>query len=604
MFKKILVVALVLILMPILFVEAYGWTTQTCKSGGCDCFGTSEYGKCVVEGGCSKCKEPVCRFSTAGNYCYLVDLKECEEVYEVYPNCPDSCKSILEQFVSQCRNDTQGKGEYYNLPISDCCNKKEETKPAPEMETVTYTGTTVNLEGNFIPDIKVVINCSLVQLPVDKRIWQSDDVGEFTITFQAEKTKPVFCNLAVGNTQTQLITKLTGVKPGDLGEIRVGTVIEYESDMRKSVQKFLRDSGVSEADAVAYTSYVVFDYKSGGTSFEPTTESWATGKLYGDTYKINLVPEAYLDQRENVFHEMMHAIAQKMFPDLAPSAGPHDVFTQTVNTGAFDEARAHLFAYLMLKQTGAYDASEDKFQDGSALIELNKNKIDLKNGGGEAVEGSVTTFLKDYYVNINPDIAWKDFIKTVSGCKDTMGHSCQTISEFLKQKGFVGNGVKQNAEKLGIKVDLNDTCIIKEGSSYKLMGSDNIQLDVGDIGCGSKNIRVNDIQIQHEKTQYLVSKKGDNLSVSVLDGAVRLTNMTNNETVDVSVGEKITYNSSATKFSPTETIKIENVDKFWEENNEKSTFSFKSLIPIFATVFVVGGIGVILFARKRIKKAA
>ena len=593
MIKKILIALFIVSLMPVFFAQAYGWTTQECKNSGCGCIGTSEEGKCVLTGGCSGCKTPICktRPSAVGTTCYLFDQGECNEVYEVYKDCDSSCKNLLDQFASECRNDVAGKGDYYKIPIGQCCGNP------PIIQKIS--GKAVNLKGEGLPYVPILIKCDNAQLSQTKFV--SDSFGNFVISMQAEKDKAVFCKMIIGSEKHIRVT-LINVKPGDIGEIKIATVAEYETNMKLSIMQMLMDSGVTREDAVASVAYINFKYSEGSPSFQEVTPSFITGKMYGQNYEISMDPQQYLTDRETLYHEMTHAIVQKMFPDVVPPSPSHDIYEKLSETGAFDEGRAHFFAYLMLKKTGEYDAAKDQFQDDK-VIKAITNKINVKGGEGSSVEASVTTFLKDYYVNIKPEDAWKDYVKTLNGCKEKLGHTCQTINEFIKQKGFIGNGLYQDAAKLGIKVDINDTCIIKKDSSYKLIDSDTIQLDSGEMGCGARDIRVNDIQINRGGTQYLVAKIGDNLNISVLEGSVKATNVNNNEAVEIAVGNKITYNASAAEFSSPEKIDTKNIEKFWESDAQKKT-STNFFYPVVAIAFVLGGIGVVLFARKFTRKSA
>lgn len=599
MFKKLLIVVLFITLMPILSAKAYGWTTQACKNSGCDCLGTSEEGKCVLNGDCSKCKIPTCRThkSSLGTSCYLFDLAECNEVYEVYPNCPDSCNDLLDQFVKDCKNDTEGKWDYYKIPVSECCNKPAEKKP--ETVSQTISGRIIDLKTkDALPNVQVLIKCPNLKLTQTK--YTSDTSGNFQITGEAEKGKEVTCRMIIGN-DSHLRVHLTGVKPGNIGDIKIGTVAEYEIDMKLAIMQMLMDSGVAKDDAVAYVGYINFKYSGGNPSFEEVTPSFITGKMYGQNYQITMDPDKYLTDRETLYHEMTHAIAQKMFSDLAVSAGSHDIYEPLSNTGAFDEARAHFFAYLMMKKMGEYDASKDQFQDDKVISAITNNKVDIKGGQGSSVEASVVTFLKNYYVNIRPEDAWKDYMKTVNGCKETIGHSCQTIGEFIKQKGFLGNGARKDASRLGIKVDINDTCIIKENSSYELMDSNTIKLDSGDVGCGAKDIILNDIEIKHGGTQYIVSKTGDNTSISVLEGKVQATEINNKSTVEIASGNKAVYNPADGKFSLSG-ADTKNIEKFWESENGNKPSGSKVYFLIIGIFVLLGGIVAILFVKKLKKK--
>ena len=161
------------------------------------------------------------------------------------------------------------------------------------------------------------------------------------------------------------------------------------------------------------------------------------------------------------------------------------------------------------------------------------------------------------------------------------------------------------AAKLGIKVDKDGACIIKNGASYTIRDAKTIQLDSGDIECGSKDIQVNDVKMVHGGTQYVVSETGANMSISVLSGAVTATNVNNKETADISAGNKITYNSSTLKFSSPEKIDVGSVEKFWEpttHNVQKKTSS-NLFFPMLAAVFFLVGIVVIFSVRKFTKKS-
>lgn len=608
MIKKILIAIFVVLLFPI-SAQAYGWTTEACKTAGCGCEATSVEGKCNMIGNCSKCKTPVCqtRPSAIGSVCYLVDKAECNEVYEIYKDynisgvnspvqvhmdCTLACKDYIEKWVNACRADTTGKGDYYSLNDGGCCKE--------EVNQIIF-GKTVNIKGDGLPDVPILINCDPVKVSQTKFV--SDSTGDFEISVQAEKDKKIFCKMIIGSEKHIRVT-LTKVSPGNLGEIKIGAVAEYELNMKTSIMQMLMDSGISKEDAVAYVAYINFKYTEGNPSFQEVTPSYITGKIYGANYEISMDPKQYLTDRETLYHEMTHAIVQKMFPDVVPASPSHDIYEKLSATGAFDEGRAHFFAYLMLKKTGEYDATKDQFQDDKVIEAITNNKIDIKGGEGNSVEASVTAFLKDYYVNISPEDAWKDYMKTVNGCKTSLGHTCQTINEFIKQKGFLENGAFADAAKLGIKIEKDSTCVIKKGSSYKPIDSGNIQLDSGDIECGSRDVRVNDIQIMHGGTQYVVSKAGDTMSISVLEGTVKATNVTNKENVDISAGNKVAYNSSVAKFSSPEKIDIQNIEKFWELDTQKKTSSSKFPYSVLAVVFVLGGIGVALLVRKFTKKSA
>jgi len=601
MIKKILLTLAAALLIPFSLALAYGQTTTACKSSGCDCLGTSVEGVCKLSGDCSKCKTPVCqtRPYAGGSMCYLVDKGECDEVYDAYKDCRAECKSLMDQFSRECKSDATGKGDYYKIPIGACCSGGT---PANQIEIIrqTITGNTVTLKGDGLENVPILIKC--VNATVVQSNIVSDESGSFEIGLNSEKGKEknVTCTLIAGGAD-QLRVRLANVKPGEVGEIKIGTVAEYELDMKTSIMNMLIDSGIARDDAVAYVSYIRFNYSGSNPSFEEVTPSLITGKLYGANYQISMNSQAYLNDRETLYHEMTHAIAQKMFSDIAPPSPDHNIYQIMSPTGAFDEGRAHFFAYLMLKRTGEYDAKNDQFLDDKVIGAITRNKVDLKGGEGAKVEGSVAAFLKDYYVNIDPEMAWKDYIKTVNGCKETVGHSCQTINEFINQKGFVNEGVLKTAAKLGIKVDQDGTCIVKTGASYTSRDAKTIQLDAGDVECGSRDVRVNDIQILDGGTQYVVSVAGDIMSIAVLEGSVKATNVNNNETADVAAGNEITYSTSAAKFSAPKAIDINRIEKFWEGGAEEKPAG-RWFFPLLAGVFVLGGIAAILAALKFTKK--
>jgi hypothetical protein len=608
MIKKILAAIIVLIFIPTI-AYGYGWTTEACKKAGCGCEATSVEGVCKLIGDCSKCGTPKCQISpnSFGGTCYLVDKKECDEVYEAYKTCDTACKPLMDQFASECRKDTTGKGDYYKIPIGTCCSNPP--KPV-EMMMEKVMGRTVSLKGEIITDVPVLMKCANA-LILQNNIT-SNKSGFFDPTIRFIKGVKVSCTLIIGGPE-HLRVRLTNVKQGSVGDIKIGTVAEYERDMKASIMTMLQDSGISKEDAVAYVSYINFKYDGISPKFDEVTPSFITGKMYGANYEINMSPQAYLEDRETLYHEMTHAIVQKMFPDVVPPNPDHNLYDKITQTGAFDEGRAHFFAYLMLQKNGEYKVEKDQFKDDQVIKSMLGNKINLKEGEGANVEASVTAFLKGYYVNTSPEIAWKDYVKTVNSCKETLGHSCQTIGEFIKQKGFVNNGVRANAEALGIKIEKDSTCIIKKGSVYKEIDSENIQLDSGDIECGSRDVRVNDIQINHGGTQYVVSKDGDAMSIMVLEGNVKATNVTTKEVADVTAGNKVAYSSASAKFSAPEKIDVTNVEKFWEAtdvtsaNNETSTGKIpnkggSSIVPIIV-VAVMLGIGAMVFTKRLTKKA-
>ena len=314
-------------------------------------------------------------------------------------------------------------------------NKSISLVPAPQI-----TGKVVNIEGAAFPNVPIKYFCYKDTGGKFSNELSSNEKGEFSIPGIANKN----CVINVGYKFRDYITinKKNIQAPFALGTLTLATKREFEKDTATRIINMLVKSGISKAEANEMINNITFDYESGGPEFFIEEPTWIREKLGSPAWASLRIPsEQYWANAEwdTIFHEYGHVVMKGFAYDEDAEVGKdHDLWLKTNRDTAFDEARAHFFSILMLRETGRNGEIADEFTEDNALSSTESEQVE-----GNRIEGVITTFWEKVYgdqIYISPDSVMKDFMDVQNKFRDEKGRPPRTVEEWIEGEKMLRQG--------------------------------------------------------------------------------------------------------------------------------------------------------------------
>lgn len=214
----------------------------------------------------------------------------------------------------------------------------------------------------------------------------------------------------------------------DLGNIVLGTITDYEWEAKRDVLALFDKSGMREILG-DFMDKLEFKYGEG--------PSFKNGVVYLPSENFMMDANGAL-MRETIYHEIIHGVHSELaehgwWYTATKLGGEHDVWVESHERLAFDEALSHFFARLaMLEKGDIYDSGENYSRRSIDSDNTNKN--------GNITEGKVAAFLLDYYKykKLKPDQILGDIFQTMRSYGEIPGMGTekptQTIAEWILTK--------------------------------------------------------------------------------------------------------------------------------------------------------------------------
>ena len=216
----------------------------------------------------------------------------------------------------------------------------------------------------------------------------------------------------------------------DLGNVVLGTLQDYEWEVKRDVLAIFDKSGMRELLG-DFLDNLEFKYD------EKYEDHYESGVVY-------LSNQGYMTDanspnwKETVYHEIIHGIHSHLgehswWYKRTKLGGKHEVWEESQERLAFDESLSHFFARLVMLNKGiGYESSDD--YSTKSVDSTNTDK------SGNITEGKITAFLVDYYKykkGLTPSQILGDIFNTMRSygeIPDGAGKPTQTIAEWILTK--------------------------------------------------------------------------------------------------------------------------------------------------------------------------
>ncbi|MFH1656666.1 MAG: FecR domain-containing protein [Candidatus Nealsonbacteria bacterium] len=342
------------------------------------------------------------------------------------------------EYTAPVIGDPNFKGGTVKIEVS--IGEKTFDKDINLIPAILIKGKVVDIKGVIFPNIPIKYYCYKEGGGKFLNELSSNEKGEFFIAGIKDKN----CTINIGYKFQNYITinKSDIEAPFDLGTLILATRKEFEKDTSEKIINMLIRSGMEKAEANEIINNISFDYDNGGPEFYNERPTWAREKLGLPGWASLRIPsEQYWPNAEwdTIFHEYGHVVMFGLaYDEDAETGEDHDIWTKTNRDTAFDEARAHFFSLLMLRETNRNGDIADEFIRDTALSSLESEKVE-----GNRIEGVITTFWEKVYgsqIYVCPSCVIRDFMDIQNKFKDDKGRSPRTIEEWIDGEKLMRQG--------------------------------------------------------------------------------------------------------------------------------------------------------------------
>jgi len=375
-------------------------------------------------------------------------------------------------------------------------NKVINLTPAPLIK-----GKVVNIDGVIFPNVPIKYFCYKNDGTKFAKNLNANENGKFFIAGIKNKD----CTINIGYKFKDYITinKSKIKAPFDFGTLTIATRREFEKDTSAKIINMLVKSGISKADANEVINNISFDYDNGGPEFYNENPTWAREKLGSPGWASLRIPsEQYWPNAEwdTIFHEYGHVAMFGLAYDEGSETGKnHDIWTKTNRDTAFDEARAHFFSLLMLRETNRNGDAADEFIRENAIASVENEKAE-----GNRIEGVIATFWEKVYGSqsyVCPSCVMRDFMDIQNRFQDDNGRPPRTIEEWIDGEKLMRQGDRIYGIANDLKINHNgsidvgyDQSLETDKITLKIEGDG--EMDVARGGVGRKRTVTGEVELK------------------------------------------------------------------------------------------------------------